>query len=418
MGTALAGRFAGRGEFIWPFAVQVLALAMPFVIIPYLTRTLGAFGFGQFAFCQAFATVGAAVVDYGFQISATRALAQSRDDIAAVTWRSSGVLAAKLLIACLFLAASLAFLPLYPGFFRSPAMIGGAMAFALFQGLNFYWLFAGLQRVLFASMLDLGARFSAVLGILLLVHHPDQTWVAIWCFAGGNAAAFLCACVIARRQLPGLGLSFAAARAALHEGRHIFVQNVFGNIYVGATSFILGLFVSPYFVGVFSGAEKLVRAAQLPLIPMRLAAYPRVLSRIHESREEGAKLVRQLALLVLPVMGAGSLILFFAAEPIVRLLLGPKLQDAAILLRVMAFLPFLSAASDLISTFWLLPTGRDRAVTGIVVASLAGQIGLIALLAQLVPRWAGAAGTTGAQLIALTLCLVCLGLGGTKKAAT
>jgi PST family polysaccharide transporter len=416
-GAAAANAFrllSVRSGALLPFAVQVLALSVPFIIVPYLTRVLDARSFGEFAFCQAFATVGAAVVDYGFQISATRSLAETRDDPAVTRRRSSGILTAKLLIASLYVAAVLAFLPVYPAFFRAPEMIASAIGFAVFQGLNFYWLFAGLQRILLASLLDLGARFVGGLGILLFVRGPQQAWVAVACFAVGNALAFAFAFFFAL-GLTGFRLSSAEAKKSLLAGRHIFVQSVFGNIYVGATSFFLGLFVSPYFIGTFSAAEKLVRAAQLPLLPFRLVAYPRVVATVGQSREAGRALILRLAGIVLPVMALGSLILFFAAGPIVRLILGPKLAPAADLLRLMAFVPLLSSATDLISVFWLLSNGRDRIVTVIVIAGLACQVLTIVGFAVFWPRWAGAAAVTLSQTVVLLMCLWAIWRGESAK---
>jgi PST family polysaccharide transporter len=401
--------FVKHAGLLAPFAVQVLALSMPFVVIPYLTRTLGARAFGEFAFCQAFAAIGTAIVDYGFQISATRSLTEVRGDRTAIGRRASGVLTAKALIASLYTFAALALLPIYPAFFRTPEVMASAIALALFQGLNFYWFFAGLQRVLFASLLDLLARASAALGIVLFVHEPSQAWLAVALFAAGSAASFSLSMILAWPMASGFMFSWVDAKRSLAAGRHIFVQSVFGNIYVGATSFVLGLFVSPYYVGVFSGAEKLIRAAQLPLLPIRLVFYPGMVAAIGRSREAGRARVLRLAGVVLPVMALGSVILFAAAEPIVKIALGAKLAGAAELLRMMAFVPLLSSATDFISVFWLLSNGRDRAVTHIVVGGLASQVLVIVAGAHFWPGWAGAAAVTSSQAIALLMCLWALG---------
>ncbi len=405
-GVAMVPRWIRRrGHFLWPLAVQVCALAIPFVIIPYLTRVLSAASFGVFAFSQAFAVIGTAIVDYGFQISATRGLAEIRSDQPAVHKRASGVLTAKLSIAVLYVAGMFALWPLFPAFFRSPQLVVAAMAFAAFQGLNFYWFFAGLQRVLTASLLDLLARGLGALGILIFVHRANDTLAAVASLAAGGAVAFAVSLLIAWPKASGFSWSFAEARKSVAGGRHIFVQGLFGNIYVGATSFVLGLFVSPYFVGIFSAAEKLVRAAQLPLLPIRLVFYPKVLAAIGKSREQGRAQLLRLAGFVLPVMALGSCVLFVAAAPIVRLVLGAKLAAAADLLRLMAFVPLLSSATDFISVFWLLSNGRDRIVTAIVVAGLASQILAITILSLVWPRWAGAGAVALSQGIVLLLCL-------------
>jgi len=399
---------SGRQHLLLPFGVQVLALSVPFVIVPYLTRVLDARAFGEFAFCQAFAAVGAALVDFGFQISATRSLAEIRGDLAATHRRASGILTAKFLNVLCFIGLVAVFYPVYPAFFQSPKMLASAAGFAIFQGLNFYWFFAGMQRVLTASLFDLFARSLAGTGILLFVHSPSQAWIAVASFAVGNACVFVLALMLAWRTASGFALSWPEAKRSLAAGRHIFVQTVFGNIYVGATSFILGLFVSPYFVGTFSAAEKLIRAAQLPQLPIRLVAYPRVVVAVARSRDEGRRLILRLAGIVLPIMGLGSSILFLAAGPIVKLVLGSRLAPAADLLRLMAFVPLLSSATDFMSIFWLLSIGRDRTVTAIVIVGLVCQICAILGFSYFWPGWAGAAAVFLSQSIVLLLCLAAL----------
>jgi polysaccharide transporter, PST family len=414
----LARWMSGRGHFLWPLTVQVCALAIPFLIIPYLARVLSASSFGAFAFCQAFAVIGTAIVDYGFQISATRDLAEAGGDGRAVRARASGVLTAKATVAVFYALGVLALWPIFPAFFRSPAMVTAATAAAIFQGLNFYWFFAGLQRVLIASLLDLLARSLGAIGILIFVHHSNDALAAVASLAIGNAIAFVASLSIAWRRSRGFSLSFVEAKRSMAAGRHIFVQGLFGNIYVGATSFVLGLFVSPYYVGVFSAAEKLVRAAQLPQLPIRLVFYPKILAAIGRSPEAGKAQLLRLAGFVLPVMAFGSFILFVAAEPIVRLALGANLAPAANLLRLMAIVPLLASATDFISVFWLLANGRDRMVTWIVVGGLASQTLTIIVFAVLWPGWAGATAIVLSQATALAMCVLTLKCHATMSAGT
>jgi O-antigen/teichoic acid export membrane protein len=65
------------------------------------------------------------------------------------------------------------------------------------------------------------------------------------------------------------------------------------------------------------------------------------------------------------------------AEPLVRLLYGPQFGPAVPLLRILAATLPLAVFGSSLSTLWLLPHGRDRAVTTVVVLACVLAIVLI-----------------------------------------
>jgi hypothetical protein len=61
------------------YGVQLVRKVLPLIIVPYLARTLGASGWGVVAFTLSMAELIVLLIEFGFNLSATREVARARD---------------------------------------------------------------------------------------------------------------------------------------------------------------------------------------------------------------------------------------------------------------------------------------------------------------------------------------------------
>src|SRR5271156_4405241 len=88
------------------YGVQACTYALPLLTFPYLARVLGPSGWGVVVFAQAIGMVIASVVEYGFDISASRETSRQRDEPQRLSALISGVLGAKVLLAMVCIAGA------------------------------------------------------------------------------------------------------------------------------------------------------------------------------------------------------------------------------------------------------------------------------------------------------------------------
>lgn len=84
-------------DIYWLYALHFLNYLVPFLIISYLARVLGAEGWGVVAFALSFANLVGLVSDYGFYMSGQREASRCQRDRQALSMLFSDVIAAKLL---------------------------------------------------------------------------------------------------------------------------------------------------------------------------------------------------------------------------------------------------------------------------------------------------------------------------------
>jgi O-antigen/teichoic acid export membrane protein len=168
----------------------------------------------------------------------------------------------------------------------------------------------------------------------------------------------------------------------------------------------MGLVAHPQLVGYFSAAERVVRAAVLPAMPLRQTFFPTISARVHEDLPGAVKLVRKILLYAGSLAAVLSLVLFAFAEPLVRLAVGDQFGDSVPVLRIMAVLPLIFLIQEVLSVLWLLPMRCDRYCS--VVVATAGTVHLVGVFA-FSALW-GAQGTALAMVLSnlTALCLFVL----------
>jgi len=369
------------GDLTVLYGAQVAGLIVPIVTIPYLARVLRPEGFGLLVFAQSFAAWLSLVLEYGFDLSATRAVARVRGDRVALTDVVTGVQGAKIVLtAGITVAAAIAY-PLVPFFRGHGVLLFWAWAFAVLKGLSPFWFFLGTQRMRFPATLDAGSRVIAALGVFVWVRAPDDGWrvIALQTVASGASLAMMTGWLY--QQVPVRSPTRFLTKKTFRESAAIFVFRASSGIYIQANAFILGLMTMPQVVAYFGGAEKIVRAAINLLNPISQALFPR-LSHLVIADPIGAKRLFRYTLLGMLGLGLSmGLVAFFGAVQLVRILLGPGYEAAVPVLKILAILPVLVALGGALGLHWALPLGHDKAFYRLVLAGGGLNLALALILA-------------------------------------
>jgi PST family polysaccharide transporter len=199
---------------------------------------------------------------------------------------------------------------------------------------------------------------------------------------------------------------------ALQAAFSLFQTRVAYSLYSAGNIFMFGLLASPVAVGIYAGAEKIVRASMSALFePITRALFPRVSNLLVTDTAKATKLVR---IGLATELSAGlllSLLLFTEAPWLVRIILGEGYESSVILLRMLALLPPILAISTVLGHHWMLSHGMDRAFS-LAIWCAAGVS--IAGLLLLVPMW-GAKGMVISSIIAESILSIMVIAGLIRK---
>jgi polysaccharide transporter, PST family len=366
------------------YGVQASTYALPLLTFPYLARVLGPSGWGVVVYAQAIGAVIASVVEYGFDISASRETSRQRNDPERLSALISGVLGAKILLAVLCVGGSLLCRPFTHHVAPSLALFSASTIWGVCQGINMLWFFQGLERMRLASALEVGGKVLATVCIFALVHKPDDGWKVMASQCVGCVAAHGVTVVLAYREVGFRWPTPTSIWSALRLGGSMFLFRAVQGLSGSINGLILGSVAPVAAVGEYAGAERITRVFQQGMWPVNQALYPKLTHQMQNAPNRAIKTVR-LSLLFLGALGlVFGLIIFLGAPLLVHLILGPAFKNSVPVLRVFAlWIPLVALCTVMIFQL-LLPNHLDKQFN--IVNVTAAVLGFASTL-LLAPRY-------------------------------
>lgn len=368
------------------YALQFANYVLPLITIPYLVRVLGPEKFGAVAFGQSLVMYLVLLVEYGFNWSATRTVAVQQGNLSRVGRTASAVLSAKLLLCGLSLLLLTGLILCVPRLREMSVLLYILFGVVLGHALFPQWLFQGLERMVEISAINMGMRVLATVGVFAAIHTPEDylIYAGLLGFQWIGAGVFGLAWANRRLSVPLNLPSREEVIRAFQDGWTIFLSTAAISLYTTGNSFILGVLTNNISVGYYAAAEKIAKAALGLVSPISQGFYPRVANKASLSKTEGLRWAR-MALFSMGGLGlAISVGLFVGAPWIVDLLLGTQYEPSVIPLRILSFLPFLIAISNVLGVQTMLPFHLDKPFTTILIVAGIINFSLALLLA---PIW-------------------------------
>ncbi len=349
--------------------LQVANYVLPLITFPYLVRVLGPEKFGLISFASAFIGYFVIFSDYGFNYSATREISVNREDEEKISEIFSAVMAVKIILGIVSLIILLLILFFIPKF-RSDWIVylfafGAVVGSILFP----VWFFQGMEKMKDVTFLNILGKviFTACI-FVFIKKESDYLYVPLIGFVGSLATGCASLWVVFRSF--GLKLKPPAVESIKHqlkEGWHIFVSSMAITLYTTSNVFILGLFTNNTTVGYYSAAEKIIKAMQGLFGPISGTVYPYMSKLASESKEKALTFIRKLVVIVGIGSFTVSLLIFIFAPSIAYLVLGRQYEESIIVLRILAFLPFIVGLSNIFAVQGLYVFKLQRIVSKFVI---------------------------------------------------
>ncbi len=358
--------------------VQGANFILPLLTLPYLARVLGPQRFGLVAFAQSTIQYFIILTDFGFTLSATRAISVRRDDPAAVSTVFCSVLVIKAVLATIGAAALTMALHRVPTMRAEAPLFVSAYGMVIGSVLFPIWFFQGMERMRFVAALTVLAKAIFTVAVFTAVtSQSDYVLVPLLNSTGSIVAGVLSLWLTfrsfrVRLRWPG----YAALRDAFVESVGYFGSRVSVTVYTCSNVFLLGFAQTPLAVGLYSSAEKVYGAMQGIYSPVTNALLPYMARTRNRALFLRITIVTSAANAVL----CGALVFF--SEQVVRYAFGPSFAGAAPVLRLLAIATMFVLPTFLLGYPFLAAFGHASYANGSTIAgSVIHLAGLAALLA-------------------------------------
>lgn len=351
--------------------LQTFNYLIPLITLPYLVRVLGPSKFGLVNFAAAFIAYFITLTDYGFNLSATKDISTNRGNTERVNEIFSSVMIIKLCLITIsiiilhFIISSFRLFAEHQYVYYLSFLI--VLGYALFP----IWFFQGIEEMKYISIITIAVRLISVIFIFSYVIEENDFLVLI----GINGFTQLVigliglCVVIIKYHVKFRIQSLEILKHHFYNGGYIFLSTVAINLYTTTNTVILGLFASNTIVGYFTAADKVRMALQSAFSTLSQAVYPHLSFLFKQSFNHGMKFIYRLIKFVGSLAIITSLIFFIFAEKIIMVLFGDQYLESVMILRIIAFLPFIIFLSNVYGIQVMLNLGFKKEFSMIIASA-------------------------------------------------
>ncbi len=360
--------------------LQISNYIIPLIILPYLIRVIGVEKYGLIVFAQAIMQYFVILTDYGFNLSATREISASRDDIAKVSEIFWSVSIIKFVLTLLAFGILILLISLTTKFGDNTILYYYTFGIVIGNLLFPVWLFQGLEKMKHSTALYLIGKIFYLITLFVFVREASDYLNAPLLYSAGLVLSGLIALVIifARFQLRLVVPPIATIKYYFKDSTQFFLSQVSVSLYTTLNTVVLGFFTTNEIVGFYAAAEKVFIAMRSAMAPIARAVYPYMTSRRNLKL---FKKIYYITLMFAVLIGAG---IFLTSGVIVRIVFGPGMETSASVLRVFSILLPLAATSILLGFPFLAAVGYKKEVNSLLIIASVIHIALIASILPII----------------------------------
>ncbi len=258
--------------------LQGFNLLLPLISMPYLIRVLGIDNFGLVIFSQAIIGYFNILIDFGFNLSATREVSVNRKN----NKKLEEILSVVIFIKCTFILLSFLILLgitlVFPYFNQYKYLFFMTFGLVIGQALFPVWLFQGLEKMRYILVLNVISKLLITGLIFLLIKQKSDFVLVASIYSTGSILLGITSLLVIHSQfkitLNFKLLTYEAYMFYIKDSFDFFLSRLSVSIYTNSNIVLLGLLTTSQTVGEYAIAEKLYMVLRRMYQPLTNVLYP------------------------------------------------------------------------------------------------------------------------------------------------
>ncbi|HTF31310.1 MAG TPA: oligosaccharide flippase family protein [Flavitalea sp.] len=357
--------------------VQVANNILPILVLPFIVRIIGADRYGAINFTAAIVAYFTLFINFAFDLTATRAIVDSKD----IETRSnifSDVLYAKILLLLLSVIIFLLLLNLVPQLSNEKVLFTFTFLYCFSLVITPNWLFQGMQELHIIAICNLASKVMFTICIFFVIRKQDDyVWhPLIYSISSIAVGLFIFFWSIRRYNLKLQGFDIRRVSKLIWSQKTVFFSLVVINLYTIANLIILGLLRTNRDVALYSAGWKLISVVQTFIsLPLSLSLFPFIGEHFVLGREQGLNKIKQITPLIIVLTLVSGLLLYIAAPYIIPIFFGTDFYGSIGVFRILCLIPLINSLGNLWGIQAMIHLKMDNALFRItLVAAVFGIV--------------------------------------------
>lgn len=351
-----------------------------FLTVPYLTRVLGPSVYGKVGIAVAYMAYVQIILDFGFILSATQKVVESRTDKDKLGKIITAVTYTKLTLSVILTIIFGCFV------FMSESMKQDAVFYLLYMvstvanALMPDFFYRGIEKMKIITVRTFIIKAAATLGTFIFVKEAADYWMIPLFVMLGNSVAVIVMFrdMLQTYQVRFQPMNFRFIKGLIKDSALFFVSRAASTAYQAVNTIILNfIYGSSPLVGYYTSADKLISLGKAASGPIADSLYPYMI------KQKNYRLVKKILLIFMPIITIGVAVVFVLAEPICIWLFGAEYAEAGKVLKCLLPILLVILPTYILCFPVMVPLGLSKwanmsNVVGMIIQIL-GLVGLIVL---------------------------------------
>ncbi|MDA5491064.1 flippase, partial [Yersinia kristensenii] len=391
------------------FILQGSNYFITFLTLPYLTRVLGVEGFGIYSLTLSIAQYFVILIDFGFNLSASKRIAEHQDDpeyISKVffeTIYAKSILCLISIVGIIIFASLNAYSVIRSELIYTVIMLIGTVLMPI-------WFFQGIEKLSVVTKLMVFSRLALLPLFFIFVRSDADVKYAIIIQSSLSLFAGLIAIIYIYKQNLIKVVNFTSLKIVhtLKDSFPIFIAALSNSLYTMSTTVIIGIFSNVYEVSIFTAADRMKGAILGVFLILGNAFYPRINSLLVNNKDQAYSLIRKIFYWQGALCTAIIIFVIIFSKSITQIMFGDEYSAVSDLLILFSPVYFLVLQSAVLGNYILLTHGHKKEYTILPMASAIIHIPLCAYLASKYGAWGGIISIITAETFTLILLILIL----------
>lgn len=337
---------------------NISKILFPFITLPYLTRVLGTETYGTVSYVKTVMSYMQILVDFGFVLSATKDIVNSRDNQNKMGYIIGDTLLARVILGVIGLI-TIIILCFYLPILKESVLYTLLSYFVIFLSIFLMdFLFRGIEKMHIITIRFLLMKtISTLLTFVFIKGDTDILLIPILDIISSSFAVILVGFEINKLNIKIKFTGLKKAIISIKDSFVFFLSNVASTTFNALSTIIIGIYLSKTDVAYWGVCMQIIGSIQACYSPISDGIYPEMI------KTKNINLIKKMIKLFFPVVITGCIAAYFLSDLGMYILGGVAYLKAAVIFRILIPALFFSFFAILIGWPGLGSIGKNKETT-------------------------------------------------------
>lgn len=256
--------------------LEIIKLLSPFIVLPYLIKTIGIEKYGLVSFTQAFASYFTILINLGLDISIVKEISINREKKEIINEIVSSVLIIKSSLFIVSIIIVLYLINTFELFNKESLLFLFSLGYCLFEVLFPIWYFQGIEKMKYITIIRFITTITFTIAVFAIIKQANDYYLipllqGIGAIIGGIISFYI---LLKKENIKLVIPKSQNIKYHIKTSIPFFISRISTIINSTLVKIISGIFLGMQQVAVFDIIDKITEAGKIPLTTLNNTVYP------------------------------------------------------------------------------------------------------------------------------------------------